>query len=133
MTRDELTVLVPVHESPTGGRYVRLRDIPNPWRSEFDYDSLGATLPAIAGEAECHWVGDWVKWPSFRFEPDYTPRYDDLVYREISDAELDEAAHNGQHSVIALKSLIRKPAKPVSAKDKDELKKADRILKAMGK
>lgn len=57
MTRDELTVLVPVHESPTGGCYVRLRDIPNPWRSEFAYDSLGATLPAIAGEAEVTGLG----------------------------------------------------------------------------
>ncbi|MDC6237024.1 hypothetical protein PP724_22940 [Ralstonia solanacearum] len=93
MTREELKGLVPVHKSPTGGHYVRLRDIPNPWRSEFANDSLGSTQPVIAGEAECHFVGDWVKWLSFRFEPDYKMLYDGVVFREISDAELDADRH----------------------------------------
>ncbi|MFX1689863.1 hypothetical protein PWR05_35980 [Paraburkholderia sp. A2RI-6] len=88
--REELQALVPVRKGLTE-HYVRLRDIPNPWRSEFANDSIGATLPAISGEAECHFVGDWVKWLSLRFAPDYRPLYDGVLYREISDAELDQA------------------------------------------
>ncbi|MBA9902259.1 hypothetical protein D7207_38390 [Burkholderia cepacia] len=54
-------------------------------------DSIGAAQPAISGEAECYFVGDWIEWLSLRFAPDYRPLYDGVVYREISDAELDEA------------------------------------------
>ncbi|MFL9903338.1 hypothetical protein PQR71_35280 [Paraburkholderia fungorum] len=88
MTLEELQSSIPVHKHATG-RYVRVRDIPNPYRSEFSADSLLAECPAIPGEGLCHFVGDWAAWLSFRFKPDYQLRYGAASYREITDAELD--------------------------------------------
>lgn len=82
MTIEELEEMVPVIEN----RYVRLIDIPNPWRSEFVADSKGSTCPIVRGQGDCSYAWDWSRWLSFRSKSDYKARYFD-TYRLISDEE----------------------------------------------
>lgn len=82
MTIDELEAVVPVFDN----KFVRLIDIPNPWRSEFVADSRGSTCPIISGEGDCSYILDWYRWLSFRKQLDYKPRYSG-GYRLISDEE----------------------------------------------
>ncbi|MFM0140590.1 hypothetical protein [Caballeronia grimmiae] len=91
MTREEMMLLVPVVKG-ADAHYVRVRDIPNPWRSEFANDSIDAEQPTMPGEAACYFVGDWIKWLALRFEPEYKLLYDGVLYYEITDAELDDEA-----------------------------------------
>lgn len=66
--------------------YIRLIDIPNPWRSEFFSDSLGAACPIITGEGPCYYVWDWNKWLDFRSKSNRRTRFGGPVYF-ISDEE----------------------------------------------
>lgn len=47
--------------------YVRLADIPQPWRDELRAALPGSGCPAIAGEGECAYASDWVDWLRGRF------------------------------------------------------------------
>lgn len=75
---EELEYVVPIHKGELTS-YVRIIDIPNPWRSEFVADSVGSTCPVIPGEGQCHYPWDWQKWLSFRLKSGYQPRFDEQV------------------------------------------------------
>ena len=85
MTKDELIEKVKVYrymDMP----YIRIIDIPNPYRSEFVSDSYGSTCPLIPEEGECHYSWDWEKWLRIRFRESYKLRFPDQ-YKYISDEE----------------------------------------------
>lgn len=75
MNRNELEALVPLHCEVGRIPYVFLRDIPEPYRSEFTADSAGSTMAYYPGEPISHYAHDWQKWLGFRFAPGYKPRY----------------------------------------------------------
>ncbi len=82
---EELEKKVPIfanHHTP----YVRLIDIPNPWRSEFYADSLGTACPIIPGEGPCNYAWDWNTWLDFRSKSNRRTRFGGPVYF-ISDEE----------------------------------------------
>ncbi len=66
--------------------YVRLIDIPNPWRSEFFSDALGMGCPVIPGEGPCYYAWDWNKWLDFRSKSRRRTRFGGPV-NQISDEE----------------------------------------------
>ena len=85
MTKDELIEKVKVYrymDMP----YIRIIDIPNPYRSEFVSDSYGSTCPLIPEEGECHYSWDWEKWLRIRFRESYKLRFP-KQYKYISDEE----------------------------------------------
>ncbi len=79
---DELVVLVERYEAATlqmlfsrpkrwskpevpvrDGRYIRLEDVPESYRSRFVADMCGATMPCPSGEAVvCYYARDWHDW-----------------------------------------------------------------------
>ena len=55
--------MIAVHLTPTGSRYVRLSDIPEPQRSDFKRYLLGAALPVVDGEeGDIAFETDWLDW-----------------------------------------------------------------------
>lgn len=66
--------------------YVRLIDIPNPWRSELFSDALGTGCPTISGEGPCYYAWDWNKWLDFRSKSNRKTRFGGPV-NFISDEE----------------------------------------------
>ncbi|WP_230459323.1 hypothetical protein [Burkholderia ubonensis] len=42
--------------------YVRLADVPQPWRDQFRAALRGSGCPVIAGEGECAYASDWSDW-----------------------------------------------------------------------
>lgn len=58
---------VPSHVSPSFGEYVRLSDIPNPFRSEFAGSSAGIPSPLVPGEGWCAYRKDFESWTRRRF------------------------------------------------------------------
>jgi hypothetical protein len=59
-----------------GGSYVRVDDIPLPFREQFISDTRGQTKPLPLGESgACAYVWDWQDWLRYRREPDYAPRF----------------------------------------------------------
>lgn len=95
MTRAELEAMVPVRANADGKLlFVCLRDIPFPYRAEFAADSWGSTRPIVGRRLNCHYVWDWHKWLSFRFDVrGYVPLFKDCPVRaeDVRDAALDEA------------------------------------------
>ncbi|MGA3890673.1 hypothetical protein ACI2S3_18410 [Ralstonia nicotianae] len=62
MTRDELIAAVPIRESQ-GRLYVRIDDVPEPWRAEFAAAMEGSAFIAVQGET-CitPFAHDWDAW-----------------------------------------------------------------------
>lgn len=50
---------VPIHSDGTVS-YVRMSEIPEPVRSNFERRMSGATVPVIAGERDCVYAWDWL-------------------------------------------------------------------------
>jgi hypothetical protein len=98
MTIEELKATVPVYCRPGQLSYVRLIDIPNPYRSEFAVDSIGSTLPLIDGETDCYYAHDWMSWLGYRAIASYALRFPDR-YELITDAVLQEK-NRGMHQKI---------------------------------
>ena len=71
MTRDELEDFVPVHDMSGKPAFIRLVDVPNPFRTECYYDHTCANVPG----QWCIWVWDWRRWLSVRFSGSYQPRF----------------------------------------------------------
>lgn len=83
MNRSDLEKRVPVH--PPG--VVRLIDIPNPYRSEFDVDMSGTTQIEHGLPTPCMFAEDWFNWLAVRFRPNYRMLFPQ-DFRLISDEEL---------------------------------------------
>jgi len=68
MTRDELIAAVPVRESQ-GRLYVRMDDVPEPWRQQFAKAMIGSAFVAVQGETcitpHAH---DWDAWVNDRWD-----------------------------------------------------------------
>lgn len=58
---------VPVIDREGRPPYVRLSDIPSPWRDTFRAALHGSACPAISGEDECAYAWDWRDWLDGRF------------------------------------------------------------------
>ncbi|HJV74799.1 MAG TPA: hypothetical protein VJ654_11300 [Noviherbaspirillum sp.] len=74
LTREELESSVPVHqERQSHGtiRFIRLIDVPNPYRSECWHDHRGSNLP----KRWCLRSMDWQIWLGARFSGSYKPRH----------------------------------------------------------
>jgi hypothetical protein len=58
---DRLTLqrLVPVIRREGRTPYVRLADIPEPWRGQFDRLLSGSACPAYSDEGDCAHAWDW--------------------------------------------------------------------------
>jgi len=82
---------VPILEQ-LGTTYVRLIDIPNPYRSQFSFDSYGSTMPLFDNEGFCHYSWDWEKWLDIRFRTNYSPRYDEADFKILTDDMIDADA-----------------------------------------
>lgn len=91
MIRDELKFSVPVRQKD-GVNYVRLADIPNPYRSQFSFDSYGSTMPLFKDEGFCHYSSDWDKWLSIRFSDAYRPRYNEDDFKILTDDMINAEA-----------------------------------------
>lgn len=59
--RDALASSVPVHERD-GRHFVRLAEIPEPWRGQFQKTLSGVPPPAIDGESDLADARDWKAW-----------------------------------------------------------------------
>lgn len=84
LDRNEFLRMVPVHERHLL-KFVRLAEIPNPFRSEFYADSIGSTQPAWPEMGQCAYLHDLVYWCEFRFRPDYQLRFGGKWYRDLLD------------------------------------------------
>ena len=63
MTRDELIKAVPIRESSNGRLYVRIDDVPEPWRQQFATAMIGSAFIAIDGETcVTAFSHDWDAW-----------------------------------------------------------------------
>ncbi|WP_439671111.1 hypothetical protein AEMCBJ_00070 [Cupriavidus necator] len=63
MTLDELIQTVPIRESPQGHLYVRIDDVPQPWRKQFVAALQGSAFIAIQGETcMTPFAHDWDAW-----------------------------------------------------------------------
>lgn len=62
MTSDELLAAVPVREFRGRPFFVRIQDVPEPWRQQFERALMGSACPVIDGEATCAHVTDWKSW-----------------------------------------------------------------------
>jgi hypothetical protein len=60
-TDTTLTTLatVLIHDVDGYPYYVRLVEIPEPWRARFREFLFGHQMPVISGDAECAYVSDW--------------------------------------------------------------------------
>jgi len=74
MTRDELEALVPVQELNGKPAYIRLLDVPNPFRTECYLDHASANVP---GQWNI-WLWDWQRWLRARFSGRYQQRHNKL-------------------------------------------------------
>ncbi|GAC1569448.1 MAG: hypothetical protein NVS3B3_23840 [Aquirhabdus sp.] len=62
MNRDELIRSVPVHEYKGRPFFIRVADIPDPWRTQFWKDITPCQCPAFEGEGDLAYVWDWERW-----------------------------------------------------------------------
>ena len=62
MTRDELIAAVPVREYRGRPFYVRIEDVPAPWRQQFERALIGSAQPVIDGAGACAHAYDWKSW-----------------------------------------------------------------------
>ena len=64
--REKLVHSTPLTFIEGRGYYIRLSDIPEPYRSEFATASYGSTTEMLNGEV-VHFLNDWFKWLEIRF------------------------------------------------------------------
>ena len=66
-TRQQLLDAVPVHDMDGVPRYVRLDDIPEPWRSQAQSDIRGCACPVVEGQGSLYYVHDFRAWVQGRW------------------------------------------------------------------
>jgi hypothetical protein len=100
INKDQLLGMVKIHECPKSQiSYIRLIEIPNPYRSQFAADSYGSTNPLIENEGPCSYSWDWLKWVDIRFRyTEYKPRFPEQ-YHYISDDECTPTYFHKQFEV----------------------------------
>jgi hypothetical protein len=61
---DRLTLqrIVPIIRREGRTPYVRLADIPEPWRGQFDHALTGSACPGYSDEGDCANAWDWTGW-----------------------------------------------------------------------
>lgn len=62
MNRDELIACVPVHEYKGRPFFIRIAEIPEPWRAQFLKAIVGSQCPAFEGEGDLAYAWDWKHW-----------------------------------------------------------------------
>jgi predicted nucleotidyltransferase len=67
MTRNELIAAVPVHCYNGRRFFVRIAEIPEPWRSQFQHDLRGSAAPALPDEGVLAYAWDWDAWATGRW------------------------------------------------------------------
>lgn len=67
MNLQELIHAVPVHMHAGRRYFVRLGDIPDPWRSEFIEALHGSACPVLDGEGKLAFAWDWEAWAKGRW------------------------------------------------------------------
>jgi len=66
MSRNELIACVPVHEYNGRPFFIRVVDIPDPWRAPFLKTLVGSQCPAFEGEGDLAYAWDWERWVNGR-------------------------------------------------------------------
>lgn len=87
LSKQELLSSVPIIEKD-GLLIVRLKDIPNPYRSEFASDLYGSCRPIFEDETWSFYAHDWDVWLRNRFKKDYSVLYPSQ-YKLLTDADVD--------------------------------------------
>lgn len=67
MTRAELIAVVPIHDYKGRPFFVRLSEVPEPWRTQFWNALAGSAAPAFEGEGRLAYAWDWKDWVSDRW------------------------------------------------------------------
>lgn len=62
MTRDDLIASVPIHQHNGRPYFVRLTEIPEPWRSQFWKVLTNSQIPSFEGEGKLAYAWDWTCW-----------------------------------------------------------------------
>jgi len=62
MNRDELIASVPIHEHNGYPYFVRLSEVPEPWRGQFEQALFGSGCPLFEGESQLAYKWDWDSW-----------------------------------------------------------------------
>ncbi len=65
--RESLRLSAPVIKRDDRPPYVRLADIPEPWRGQFDEALTGSACPVHSDEGDCAHAWDWEGWLTGRF------------------------------------------------------------------
>lgn len=67
---DVLISFVPVRRNANGQNYVRLMDIPQVWRQQFELDHIGSScLVPHEDVGQCYLAQDWQDWVLYRVQP----------------------------------------------------------------
>ena len=62
MNSEELRAAVPIHPYKGHPYFVRIDEVPEPWRSQFWQALRGAQCPVIPGEGKTAYCHDWLQW-----------------------------------------------------------------------
>ncbi|HTD02747.1 hypothetical protein [Undibacterium sp.] len=73
MTREDLLKIVPHHYHKGRPYFVRLAEIPEPWRTQFLDVLRGSAVPILSGEKDAAYVWDWLAWAEGRWNGDAGP------------------------------------------------------------
>jgi hypothetical protein len=67
MNLQELVCAVPVHTRAGQSAFVRIMDIPNPWRNQFIAALHGSACPVVDGAGPVAFAHDWQAWTETRW------------------------------------------------------------------
>ncbi|MCA3000630.1 MAG: hypothetical protein ACK5RJ_03330 [Burkholderiales bacterium] len=66
-TKQQLLDAVPVQTMEGGTRYVRINDIPEPWRAQAQNEIRGCACPVVEGQGPLYYVRDFEDWVGGRW------------------------------------------------------------------
>ena len=61
-TRKQLLAAVPVHDLDGRPCYIRISEIPEPWRAQVMAEIIACAAPVVDGEGELRYAWDWYDW-----------------------------------------------------------------------
>lgn len=62
MNLQELAYVVPVYMHAGRRYFIRIQEIPDPWRNHFTKALRGSACPVLQGEGALAYVWDWEAW-----------------------------------------------------------------------